>query len=580
MKKVLYCLLLIFIPLTLQAEEIKLFLNHPNWQRSYSIKNDRLYSEDHKSNADVLFYDGQTLIVKWDQYGTELFKKTGEAFSLGDIREKMIEEEYQKLEYSFQNPFILVNPYERNPLVALIRFPTEQEAKISIRIKGISPAPDITHTFSRYETEHQIPILGLYPNHKNIVEITALYKDGTQETKTHTIQTQPLKTNIFYMVTNKKDTQNHYYFGNARENNVYDEFGYIRFAFQTGRFTYWFDDYLIKEIPTNGISVYDKIGKFIRFIPFNSSSEQKKFKSYDHGVSRVSKNHHLIIGTLQDTVYQDTDGQKRTAYDIILDLDQTGQRKIFDMGHILNPFRRVSFKIEPDVFDWAHTNSVRYCPQDQSLLISFRHIGFIKIDYLSGQLKWIAAPHLQWDRSQRDGKGASLTDKLLTAVDSQGNPLPDPVQKGYIQAKEFMWPINNHDIRTIGNGLYSIYSNNGPIYDKTVQTQNKSAVLIYKIDENKKTIQMVDYYPLDHYAPWASSAVYMPDTNDLFIYSASIEDKNQKYYNKLQRIDTQTKENLFSALLFIPQNSIKNTYHYHMYPISFYDGMETYGTSE
>ncbi len=575
MKKVLFCLLLIFSSLTLQAEEIKLFLNHPNWQHPYLLKNNRLYSEDRKNNADVLFYDEKTLVVKWDQYGTELFKKTGDSFSLGDIGEKTIEEEYQKLEYSFQNPFILVNPYERNPLVALIRFPTEQEAKISIRIKGISPAPDITHTFETYETEHFIPVLGLYPNYKNTVEITALYKDGTQETATHTIQTQPLKTNIFYRVTDKKDTQNHYYFGNAGENNVYDEFGYIRFAFQSARFTYWFDDYLIKELPSKGISVYNKLGKFIRFIPFNALADQKTFKSYEHAVSQISKNHHLIIGTLQNTFYQDSDGPKKTAYDMILDLDQTGERKIFDMGHILNPFRRVAFKIEPDVLDWAHTNSVRYLPQDQSLLISLKYIGFIKIDYPSGQLKWIAAPHLQWDRSQRDGTGSALTDKLLTAVDSQGNPLPDPVQKGYIRSKEFMWPINNHDARSLGNGLYSIYSNNGLIYDKTVQTQNKSAVLIYKIDENKKTIQMVDYYPLDHLAPWASSAVYMPETNDFFIYSASIEDKNQKYYNQLQRVDTQTKEVLFSALLFIPHNKIDGSYHYHMYPISFYEGMKT-----
>lgn len=47
--------------------------------------------------------------------------------------------------------------------------------------------------------------------------------------------------------------------------------------------------------------------------------------------------------------------------------------------------------------DWSHGNAVTHVPADNSLLVSLRHQdAVIKIDRVSGQLRWILGPHQRW----------------------------------------------------------------------------------------------------------------------------------------------------------------------------------------
>ena len=67
--------------------------------------------------------------------------------------------------YTFDNPYVLENPFKINPLSALIIFNTDESKSISISINGNTV----------YNTEnskaHIIPIYGLYSNSKNIVKL-------------------------------------------------------------------------------------------------------------------------------------------------------------------------------------------------------------------------------------------------------------------------------------------------------------------------------------------------------------------------------------------------------------------------
>ena len=49
-------------------------------------------------------------------------------------REVEISSQYEEVEYTFEEPFILQDPYNRNPLSALVKFPTENEAQITLTI--------------------------------------------------------------------------------------------------------------------------------------------------------------------------------------------------------------------------------------------------------------------------------------------------------------------------------------------------------------------------------------------------------------------------------------------------------------
>ena len=109
-----------------------------------------------------------------------------------------IENEYGRLEYSFSNPYVKLNPFGLNSLAALVKFPTQKDVQITVTVKGKNGAPDITHTFKEYSKDHEIEVLGLYPNHENNVILIAADKNGRQQTTHLTIKT-PKSNNAPYL---------------------------------------------------------------------------------------------------------------------------------------------------------------------------------------------------------------------------------------------------------------------------------------------------------------------------------------------------------------------------------------------
>lgn len=103
-------------------------------------------------------------------------------------QEERLLQELRKGTYTVQQPLVVVNPYFVNPLTAMILFSTEEKQQVTVTVKGIEPAGDITHTFPA-ATEHVLPILGLYPEYENQVEVTL----AQGERATVTIQTERIE---------------------------------------------------------------------------------------------------------------------------------------------------------------------------------------------------------------------------------------------------------------------------------------------------------------------------------------------------------------------------------------------------
>ena len=57
-------------------------------------------------------------------------------------------------------------------------FNTDEEAKISITVKGKTEQTDIKHTFKEFEKTHTIPVLGLLSDTNNQIIIAAETEDG------------------------------------------------------------------------------------------------------------------------------------------------------------------------------------------------------------------------------------------------------------------------------------------------------------------------------------------------------------------------------------------------------------------
>ena len=110
------------------------------------------------------------------QVSTYFQDKTGIAAS-GDIVSKQADSDKKILEamnntsYTFDNPCVLVNPYEISPLTALIIFKTSTASETEVFINGVKV------TTMESTTNHAIPIYGLLAG----VENTVVLKQGNNE---------------------------------------------------------------------------------------------------------------------------------------------------------------------------------------------------------------------------------------------------------------------------------------------------------------------------------------------------------------------------------------------------------------
>lgn len=100
---------------------------------------------------------------------------------LSDRKNEMdIEKEFSEKDYTFENSYIKLNPYNRTPLGALINFKSGySENPVRITVKGVDGSRDFMYTINKMG-EKGIPVINLYPNTENKVNIKILSKDRTK----------------------------------------------------------------------------------------------------------------------------------------------------------------------------------------------------------------------------------------------------------------------------------------------------------------------------------------------------------------------------------------------------------------
>lgn len=95
-------------------------------------------------------------------------------------------------EYSIDSPLIVVNPYGNSPLTALTLFVTDEPMRSSVVVVGETDDASIGFNFEDYRTKHIIPILGLYPQRQNTIELNVVSAGGETKNVELTIETEAL----------------------------------------------------------------------------------------------------------------------------------------------------------------------------------------------------------------------------------------------------------------------------------------------------------------------------------------------------------------------------------------------------
>jgi len=396
---------------------------------------------------------------------------------------------------------ITIDPYGDAPLSAQLQFEAPEPGVLSIRVLGKEiEGIDIYHSHDGLLSgvvNH--PILGLYANHVNEVVIKFKGISGTIYEAETSIATQALPFDYessIEIITNNIADEGSMVYMFSRQKFAFDSRGAVRWLYLGKSLD------IFRKLP-NGNLLADLDENTIRyhspaFIEISMLGQEIRRYSIDnylhHEVRRLPSGNYLVASN--SSLYS-LEAQGVPEEDVLLEVDSsTGAIvKSWDFNSILDP-ERPSIPSNNRLYDWLHLNSAAYDATDNSIYITSQKQSLVaKIDYETGQLLWILGAHEKWKES--------FQDKLLTAVNELGEPIP-------VDTVDF-WPYGPHAVLPLSDGRLALYDNGsyrGWYGDESVPAESYSRAVEYKVDEANKTVQL----------SWEFSAdrnIFTPSTGDI-----------------------------------------------------------------
>lgn len=334
------------------------------------------------------------------------------------------EKKYQNLlksgEYTEDNIYVQLDPYDASPLSALLLFQTEDAMTVDISVAGKDEATTIKNSFDDYETDHSIPVLGLYPDTENEVTVTLTDESGNSMEKTVTIKTGTLAKSIATIDVKEADTQKMdlgdseltFVIPSTKRAYAFDANGDVRWHSTR------YNSHIFKEL-TNGNLLYltkesndadtynvlletDYLGKIYHRYDFSSSSAANDTGKSEGEMTVI---HHDGIELPSGNFLLTVNDGSNYIEDTMIELNrETGEiEKTIDLKDILPEAFYEDYDStsrEDGKVDWFHQNSVEYDEADNSIIISGRHQDTImKIDYDTSEIKWIMGDSNGWPES-------------------------------------------------------------------------------------------------------------------------------------------------------------------------------------
>lgn len=334
------------------------------------------------------------------------------------------EKKYQNLlksgEYTEDNIYVQLDPYDASPLSALLLFQTEDAMTVDISVAGKDEATTIKNSFDDYETDHSIPILGLYPDTENEVTVTLTDESGNSMEKKVTIKTGTLAKSIANIEVKEADTTK-MELGDSELTFVVPSTKRA-YAFDANGDVRWYstrcNSHIFKEL-TNGNLLYltkesndadtynvlletDYLGKIYHRYDFSSSSAANDTGKSEGEMTVI---HHDGIELPSGNFLLTVNDGSNYIEDTMIELNrETGEiEKTIDLKDILPEAFYEDYDStsrEDGKVDWFHQNSVEYDEADNSIIISGRHQDTImKIDYDTSEIKWIMGDSSGWPES-------------------------------------------------------------------------------------------------------------------------------------------------------------------------------------
>lgn len=372
--------------------------------------------------------------------------------------------------YTLEHPFLRVNPYLINPLSAVVAFRTEEETAVTVTIFGKEERGTIVHTFPKAR-EHILPILGLYGDYVNQIEIR-LYGGRSNRL---TIQTESLDEQVPSLLSMKTEPEyagQDFVFVTPSLNacaTAFDYKGDVRWhltvpvifemtRLRNGNFLIGTERVMQMPYYMSGLYEMTMMGKIVK--------EYAIPGGYHHDQCEMEDGNILVL--TEDPGYE-------TVEDVIVLLDrETGEiRKTWDLKDCLVPGEGPSGGYTPK--DWFHNNALWYDKHTNSITLSGRHVdAIINIDYDTGKLNWILGDPETWPEDKR---------KYFFTIKGEG---------------DFDWPYEQHGCLVTPNGGIMCFDNGhyrSKIREKFLLNRDSfSRGVLYQIDRETMTIEQLWQY--------------------------------------------------------------------------------------
>ncbi len=431
---------------------------------------------------------------------------------------------------------LTLNPSGYNPLAARVEvlLPATGRVKITVHGKNGSRGT-ISHLFRGREMRQHLPVLGLYANYTNQVDIIFTDLEGNERGKTRlTLPTDPLvlpgSPDVFVKVAKSERMEPGVnlvsYPGQSEIDTscpyMLDEDGEVRWVLllknspDLARFSQSIGlkrtakgTFISGDMAEDRIVELDVLGNLVK-----QWDLKKLGYSFHHEVTEAKNGHFLVTVSKINAVL--SNGKPRIN-DFIIELNPTTGAvvKEWDLATMLDTARyQKPDGITPPEFaqspgNWAHNNSIT--ESGDNLLATLRYQGIFNYTP-SGKVNWIISPHRNW--------GKAYQPLLLTPVDRSGQPITDEaVLLGEKTHPDFEWSWGPHTPVVLPNGNFIVFDNGynrNFVNNMMPGVQNYSRAVEYQVDEVRKTVRQVWEYGKSRgnetFSQALSGVQYLPST--------------------------------------------------------------------
>ncbi len=456
---------------------------------------------------------------------------------------------------------VTLNPSGYAPLSALISLETREKVRVQMRVTGKNgESADLIQDFNELGTKLDIPVHGLFENFENTVTLT-LFNEGGEDlgNETYKIKTDALISDMPQIKIDKsvpdqmtKGMTLVNYYGHDTSRNPFRPF------------------------------MFDVQGDIRWYLNFIDHPTLKNLH-FDNGPHRLANGNFYFANREPDAIYEvdlfgtivntwsmpgyrfhhevfekpngnflvcvDKNGEA-TIEDYIIEIDRNSKQiiRVWDLNKSLDNKRTA---LTDDAKDWIHVNGVSYDESDDSIIISGRTQGVVKLSN-DNEVIWIIGAHKSWKTS---GNGVDLNQFLLQPLDATGARITNQaVLDGDERHADFEWNWYQHATKVMPNGNIILFDNG--FNRNFLKTDLYSRAVEYQVNKENGTIQQVWQYGkergVDTYSRIVSDVDYLA-SEDNILFSPGAIVSGIKPIGKSIEVDRESKNVVFEATITPPK---------------------------